>query len=82
MAGPGNLEEYLLLPFEQDLAVVHSPRGIHVAIGFDQLIAGETFVGLTGFPDIALGYRSALGSVFVVAIRFPLDASVQDLEAL
>ena len=48
MAGAGNLEEDLLLALQHDLPVVHPPGGIHVAVGFDQLLAGETFIGLAG----------------------------------
>ena len=40
MSRTGYLEEYFLLPLEQNLAVIDPPRGIHVAVGFDQLFAG------------------------------------------
>ena len=82
MPGTGDLEEDLLLAFEHDLAVVHPPGGIHVAVGFDQLFAGETFVGLAGFlasrSDTAADFRVSLGGGHPV----PLDASVQDAFAL
>ena len=55
MPGAGNLEENLLLTLEQDLAIIHPPRGVHVAIGFDQLVARKPFIGLAGLPDLALG---------------------------
>ena len=45
MAGAGDLEEDFLLLFELDLAVVQSPRGIHQAIGVNELLAGQALVG-------------------------------------
>src|SRR5439155_21950166 len=77
--GARDLEEYLLLPLEQDLAVVDPPRGIHVTIGFDQLIAGKAFVGLTGFLDLALGY-CGFGISLCGRHPTPLDASVRAME--
>ena len=38
MAGAGNLEEYLLLPLEQDLAIVELARQIHQPVNLDQLL--------------------------------------------
>jgi len=79
MPGTGNLEEYFLLPLQQNLAVIDPPRGIHVTIGFDQLIAGETFVGLAGFLDLALGYCGFRISL-CGSHPTPLDASVRRCE--
>ena len=82
MSGAGDLEEDLLLALEQDFAVIHPPRGVHVAVGFDQLFAGETFIGLSGFLDIAFGYcgrfRVSLGGGHPA----PFDARVQAAFAL
>jgi hypothetical protein len=64
------------------LAVIDPPRGIHVAVGFDQLLAGKTFVGLTGFLAIAFGYSGRLRVSLGGGHPVPLDASVQDAFAL
>ena len=82
MAGAGDLEKDLLLALEQDLFVVHPPGGIHVAVGFDQLFAGETFVALAGFLDIAFGYCGRFRVSLCGGHPVPLDASVQDAFAL
>ena len=44
MSGAGNLEEDLLLPLEQDLAIVEPARQIHQAVNLDQLLLAEPFV--------------------------------------
>ena len=77
-----DLEEDLLLAFEHDLPVVHPPGGVHVAVGFDQLFAGETFVGLAGFLAIAFGDSGRLRVSLGGGHPVPLDASVQDAFAL
>ncbi len=82
MARAGDLEENLLLPFEQDFFVVPPPGGIHVAVGFDQLVAGETFVALAGFLDIALAYSGRFRVSLCGGHPVPLDASVQEHFAL
>jgi hypothetical protein len=41
MAGARDLEEDLLLALEQDLAVVHAPRGEHDAIRINQLLTSS-----------------------------------------
>ena len=75
--GARDLEEYLLLALEQDLAIVHPPRSIHMAVGFDQLIAGKAFVGLAGFLDVAFRYcgcfRVGLCSRHPVPLRCECD---------
>ena len=46
MSGARDLEIYLLLALEEDLAVVQSAREEHQTVDLDKLLAGETFVGL------------------------------------
>ena len=46
MACPRNLEEDLLLPLEQDLAVVNATRGVHDAIPIEELLTGQALIGL------------------------------------
>src|SRR5579864_9288459 len=46
MPSPGNLKENLLLPLEQDLAIVHPPRGVHNPVSINELLAGKSLVGL------------------------------------
>ena len=82
MAGPGDLEEDFLLAFEQDLFIVHPSRSIHVAVGFDELFAGETFVGLAGSLNIAFGYCGRFRVSLCGRHPVPLDASVQEPFAL
>ncbi len=44
MSGAGDLEENLLLPLEQDLAIVELTRQVHQAVNVDQLLAREPFI--------------------------------------
>jgi hypothetical protein len=48
---PGNLEEDLLLALQHDLPVVHAAGGVHDPVGFNQLGAGQTFIGLVRVLD-------------------------------
>ena len=42
MAGAGDLKEDLLLPLEQDLAVVRAPRKEHQPVKLDELLVAQT----------------------------------------
>ena len=54
MASAGDLEIDLLLAFEQDLAVIHAPRHKHDAVGVDELLAGQTLIGLGLLFNVAI----------------------------
>ena len=56
----GDLEEDLLLALEQDLAVVHAPRGEHDAVRVDELLTRQTLISLGLFRKV----------VFVLGIDF------------
>ncbi len=64
MSGARDLEENLLLPLEQDLAVVELARQVHQAIDVDQLLRARA---LHIFPLCA---TAVLGCALVVAIRY------------
>ena len=49
MARARDLKENLLLALQHDLAVVHTPRGEHDAIGINQLRTGQALIGLGFF---------------------------------
>src|SRR6202165_5893657 len=51
VAGAGDLEENLLLPLEQDLAVVHAARGEHYAVRINQLLTRQALIVLGLFRD-------------------------------
>jgi hypothetical protein len=43
-----DLEEDLLLALEHNFAVIEPPRGVHQAVGVNELRLGEAFVGFAG----------------------------------
>ncbi len=64
VAGARDLEEDLLLAFEQDFAVVDPPRRVHHPIGIDELLAGQARIGFGllvfggGRIQLGVGFRS------------------------
>ena len=46
MPGAGDLEEYLLLALEHDLAVIDAPRKIHEPVDIQQLLRDKSLVSL------------------------------------
>ncbi len=57
VAGARDLEEYLLLTLEHDLAVIHAPRGEHNAIGINQLLTSQPLIAAALFWQCC--FRSA-----------------------
>ncbi len=81
MTRAGNLEEYLLLPLEQNFTIVKTPRKIHEAINIDQLRAGQPFVSLFSprrriryrcwvLSGFSLGYGHGTPLVWLVRLEF------------
>jgi hypothetical protein len=58
VAGARYLKENLLLAFEQDLAIVDTPGGVHDSVGFDQLLPRQALV-FAGLSLRWLGFGSS-----------------------